>query len=99
MLGATAARPSIAVGLVREKLDEPQPGAAVFARTDLDLVGERADDLDPEAALLELVVVPVAVLELETGPLVPDLDHEPVGLQLVDDLDVALPPILIRMPH
>ncbi len=69
-------RPRIAVGLRGEELDEAQLGAAAFALGDLDLVGDGADDLDPEAALGELVVAcAAAVLRLEARPGVPDLDR------------------------
>src|SRR5437868_12776281 len=95
-------RPSITVGpaLVRQELDEPEPGTALLAGADLDLVGEGADDLDSETALLELALVAVLLVEqLEAGTLVAYLDHEPVGLQLIDDLDVALAAVLVGVAH
>src|SRR3954454_23188667 len=82
--------------LVRQKLDEA--GARAAGRgPDLGLICDRADDRDPEAALLELLVLgPGAWLEARS--LVADLDGEPVGLQLVEDLDLALAPVDVRMP-
>src|SRR5439155_8106576 len=93
-------RSSITVGLVGQELDEPEPGTALLAGADLDLVGEGSDDLDSETALLELALVAVRVVEqLEAGALVAHLDHEPVRLQLIDDLDVALATVLVGVAH
>ena len=68
---------------------EPLP---VGSRADLELVGDRADDRDPEAAFVE-ARPPSAELGLgvEALAVVGDLDHEPVGLELVDDLDQPSP--------
>ena len=85
--------------LIGQELDEPQPGAAVVTRADLDLVCERADDLDPETALVELSVLAVhGALRVETRPGVADLDHEPVRLELVEDLDLAFAAVGVRVP-
>src|SRR5437667_622328 len=85
--------------LVVEKLDEPQPRAATaVALAGLELVGDRLDDRDPEPSLGEVVVGPGTV-GVEAGTFVGDLDDEPVGLQLVQDLDDAFATLAVSVPH
>src|SRR5215210_7206227 len=77
------------IGLLGEELDEAKPRAAALALSDLDLVGERADDRDAEPALGQLLAVAGRLAKLEAAAGVADLDREPVALQLVDDVDAA----------
>src|SRR6478735_762452 len=81
-------------------LDEAEARAALGALADLELVGERLDDRDPEAALGELVVIERAARvdrRIESLALVDDLDDEPVLVELVDDLDGAFA-VSVGMP-
>src|SRR5262249_56514488 len=76
---------------VGEGVGERRARAAALAPGDPALVGQRADDLDPEPALLELVGGRRARARagLEARARVADLDRETVGLELVNDVDAA----------
>src|SRR5437764_3702612 len=76
--------------LVGEELRETQPGApAVGTFADLELVGERPDDRDPEPTFGQLLRSLDGLSLPEAGAAVGDLDDEPVRPELVDDLDEA----------
>src|SRR5512133_3134266 len=79
------------LGLALQKLHEPEPGAvAVRALAGLELVRDRLDDRDPEPALGEVVLQGPVAGGLEAGTVVRHLDDEPVGQELVHDLDRSL---------
>src|SRR4051812_638235 len=85
-------------GLARELLDEAEAGpASVLPRPDLELVRDRADDRDPEAALAQTVLAPLAPTRIETAALVRDDDRESVLGKRVRDLDVPLR-VRVRVP-
>src|SRR5437763_810530 len=73
-------------------LDEAEVRAAVGPVADLELVREGPDDRDAEPAFRELVRGRAApcVRRLEALAAIPDLDHEAIGVELVEDLDEAL---------
>src|SRR5438105_15193359 len=74
-----------------EELDDAEPRpAALPAVAQLELVRERLDDRDAEPALGELLLIRCPAAIVEAAPVVGDLDHEPVGTELVDDLDDAV---------
>src|SRR5262249_51881613 len=75
-----------------EALDEPQPRAAAVGPADLELVGERLDDRDPEAALLEVVRLLAGTHAVVLEPLagVRHFDDESIVVQLVENLDHTL---------
>src|SRR5256885_13797340 len=84
---------------LRQKLHETQArSAAAVARPQLELVRDRTDDGDPEPALHEVVAGLVRTRVAEPCAVVDDLDREPVVVQLVEDLDGALP-ALVGMPN
>src|SRR5207244_7846407 len=87
MVGPRRARNGI--GGLRQELDEPEAGPLAVALAKLELVRERLDDRDSEAALDEVVLPGLRRPMLEAVAVVRDLDREPVGLQLVEDLDVS----------
>src|SRR5437588_622428 len=69
---------------------EPQPrSSSTGLRSDLDLVGDRADDRDSEPSLREPGGVGARVGRVEALAVVGHLDHETIGEQLEDDLDHA----------
>src|SRR5581483_5308732 len=83
-----------------QPLGEPEARAAVGALGDLELVGERFDDRDPEAAFREVVRVERRRGRgrgLEALATVAHLDDEPVGMELVDDLHDPVA-VAVRMP-
>src|SRR5581483_3564304 len=86
---------------LRELLHEAQPRAALAGlRGDLELVGDRPDDRDAETAFRELVAVEGRrLVGIEARPVVDDLDAEPVSVQLVGDLDVAVAVRAVGVPH
>ena len=55
----------------------------------LELVGDRSDDRDPEPALGETVIHRPVSGGVEPRAVVRNLDDDPVGLELVHDLDDA----------
>src|SRR5437763_10835708 len=68
-------------------LHEPQPRTAAVRATDLELVGERLDDRDAEAAFGELVgLVRLHLVVLEPLAGVRHLDDEAIVVELVQDL-------------
>src|SRR6267143_3088775 len=74
-------------------LDEAQARSSLRAFPDLELVGERLDDRNPQASLGQLLVLQGAARRgrrLEALALVHDLHDELVVVQLVDDLDRSL---------
>src|SRR5438105_13532257 len=78
--------------LLGQQLYEPQTRALpALATAQLELVGERADDRDPEAAFGQLFLVPDRLRVVEAAAVVADLDDEAVGLELVEDLHRSRP--------
>src|SRR3954453_7921668 len=87
-----------ALGRGSEALHEAEPRAAPLARLDLQLVGERADDGDAEAALAHPVRLG-SLVQHESLAFVGHLDRDVLLAELVNDLDVALAARLIRVAN
>src|SRR6266508_2111742 len=86
--------------LVVEKLDETEPRAAPGATlARLELVCDRLDDGDPEPALPEILRARPAARDVEAGTVVGHLDHEPIRLEVVRDLDDSLAPFDVPVSH
>src|SRR4051812_39482502 len=83
-----------------EMLHEAQSrAAAAGCGFDLELVGDRADDLDAEPTLRQLVTVEGrSLVGVEPLAVVDDLDHDPVRGELVGDVDVAVAARAVRVP-
>src|SRR5712691_1802427 len=84
-------------GLVQGFLEAETRSFATGLDADLDLVRDRADDRDAEATFGELVEMALRLRQVESLALVGDLDHEPVGEQLVGDLHDTHDLVAVRM--
>src|SRR3954471_10677956 len=74
-------------GLTQLFLEAQARSFAARLRADLDLVGDRTDDRDAEAAFRELLGRAFRLLRVEAFALVGHLDDEAVGAKLVRDLN------------
>ena len=81
-------------------LDHPEPRALpAVATPELELVRNRADDRDPKPALAQLLGIASSLLRHEAAPGIRNLDHDAVGVQLVEDVDHAAVVGLVGVPH
>src|ERR671910_903085 len=100
-------RPSSAGGgflrgcwLCLDELYEPEPRSLpALSRSELELVRELANDRDPETTFVEPILTDKCRFgDREPRAVVAHLDDEPVGMELVDDLDRALAPVTVGVP-
>src|SRR6266496_1943771 len=76
---------------------QARPSAAGLS-ADLDLVRDRTDDRDAEPSFGELVGMALGGSRIESLTVVGDLDDEPVGMELVGDLDhTHVPGLSVRV--
>src|SRR5947208_1651788 len=86
-------------GLVQGFLEPQARSFAPGLSADLHLVSNRADDRNPETAFGELIGTALGCRGIEALALVGDLDDEPVGVELVRDLDDAgVVALCVRVP-
>jgi hypothetical protein len=89
------------LGLFLEELYEPKARSLpALSRSDLELVGELANDRDSQPALGDgLRCDRQLVIDGETLPVIAHLDDETVRMKLVQDLDGTFPAVAIGVPN
>src|SRR5207302_10559002 len=70
---------------------------AVRLSPDLDLVGDRPDDRDPEPALRQFFRSSLRLGEIESSALVGHFDHQPVRQELIRALDDSCVVVAVRV--